>query len=95
MTFEAFCKEVLPPVLAAFALSGACSLLIKKLEKDKDKQWLIDALRGRLDALEEGLEEAKTLELGQTLEALEKEIKLTENERLVQLHKDLVIKLKE
>ena len=94
MPYNSFCKEVLTPVLTGVAVGALCRLFVEELQKIRARNRLIKILREVQEALEEGIEEAKAMELNQTLEALEKEIKASQNEKLLRLHEALVKNIK-
>ena len=94
MDYDSFCKQVLIPALTGAAISTLCHLIIDEFKKIRDSYRLIKLLRELEDALDKGIEEAKVMELNQTLEALEKEIKASQNEKLLQLHEALVKNIK-
>ena len=90
MSYNSFCKEVLTPVLTGVAIGGLCRFFVEELQKIRARKRLVKLLCELEEALEKGIEEAKVMELTQTLEALEKEIKASQNEKLLRFHEALV-----
>ena len=90
MSYNSFCKEVLNPVLAGVAIGALCRLFVEELQKIRARKQLVKLLRELEEALDKDIEEAKVMEVNQTLEALEKEIKASQNEKLLRLHEALV-----
>ena len=86
MSFNQFCKEVLTPVLTGVYIGYAFCLFVEGLQKIRTRELLRKKLRKLQEALEKAIEEMKIMEITQTLEAFGKEIKASENEKLLWLH---------
>ena len=95
MSFKQFCKEMFTPVLTGAAFAYACYLFSEGLQKIRTRETLRKKTRKLQEALEKVIEAIKIMELKQTLEDFGKEIKASENEKLLQLHAALENAIKE
>ena len=82
---SSFCKDV----LTSFVIGGICLEIYKRIKIIREKSQLKKLLLQIKEELE------RVTKLNQTLEALEKEIKASQNEELLRLHEALVKNIKD
>ena len=86
MPYKSFCKEVLIPAFTVAAFSYECFLILEEFKKAQARRRM-----AKIDEeFEETLYKMVVSDVYLDLEALEKEIKASQNEKLLRLHRALV-----